>query len=897
MAKINVITKSKDLTEEINQTGDQYKSLIAKAEAFEKQIKDKKAALAQKQSEKAKAEAESAEKTAAAHVELEPVEVKKEEKPAESAEKTVAAPAEPVEIKKEEKPADPVKTAPEIKAEAPAKEEKPERQENKRYQDRQQDRPQNRGDRPERSSDRVPRSDRFSDSSRPQQPRQPREGFSRDGAQGFDKRDNFKRDDFKKSNNPGISRGSNNQSFSKDKDDDDDNQHRRQPQHQKPDNKTRDRDSISSMISNKPNSDSTRKMESKQKDKAKRDREDSWDDSKQQNSKTNQRYGNNQKNQGSSKSQAQFVAPERKKAIVIDETVTVKELSESVGVSVAEIIKKLMSYGIFATINNEIDFDTAEMVAEELGITVTKSVAKSAEDRFDDLIKEDTDESKMVKRPPIVTVMGHVDHGKTSLLDAIRNSNVTDKEAGGITQHIGAYTVNHKGNKITFLDTPGHEAFTTMRARGANVTDIAVIVVAANDGVMPQTIESIHHAKAAGTPIIIAMNKMDIYGVNPEKVKQQLAENDILVEDWGGDVPCIPVSAKQKQGIEDLLEMILLVAEVQELKANPDTKAKGTIVEARLDKSKGPIATILVQNGTLREGETVVAGMTYGNVRAMFDHNGKRIKKAGPSIPVEITGLSEVPQAGDMIFAIEDTKLTRSIVEERINKYRESTINATKSVSLDDLFNQIQQGDVKTLNLIIKADVQGSVEAVKQSLEKLSNEEVKVSCIHGAVGAINEADVTLAKASNAIIIGFNVRTIGNVDEIAQTSGVDIRSYSIIYNAIDDVEAAMHGMLAPVFKEAIHGRATVRTTFRITGVGTVAGAYVTKGKLLRHDKVRILRDGVIIFDGEMDSLKRFKDDVKEVTEGFECGIAIKNYNDIKEGDEFEAYAMEEVAREA
>lgn len=680
----------------------------------------------------------------------------------------------------------------------------------------------------------------------------------------------------------------------KDKDsDEDENKGRRSAPHQNKDNKSKNRD-IAAIISNKPiDSRKDFSASNKAKDKSKKTREDFWDDGK---PTTNKNQHNTKQNTSGKSNNVPFVAPERKKAFVLDENVTVKEFSETVGISVSEIVKKLMSYGIFATINNEIDFDTASLVAEEFGITVEKSNNKSAEDKFDDLIKEeDQDESKLVKRPPIVTVMGHVDHGKTSLLDAIRNSHVTDKEAGGITQHIGAYTVNHNGNKITFLDTPGHEAFTTMRSRGAKVTDVAVIVVAANDGVMPQTIEAINHARAAETPIIIAMNKMDLYGINPDNVKKQLAENNVIVSDWGGDVECVPVSAKTRDGIEDLLEMILLVADMQELKANPDTRARGTIIEARLDKGKGPVATILVQNGTLREGETVVAGMTMGNVRAMFDHNGKKIKKAGPSIPVEITGLNEVPQAGDMIFAIEDTKLSKTIVEERISRHRAEMLKATKSVTLDDLFNQIKEGEMKTLNLIIKADVQGSVEAVKQSLEKLSNDEVRVTCIHSAAGAITEADVTLAKASNAIIIGFNVRAIGHVEDIAQANGVDIRCYSIIYNAIDDVTAAMKGMLAPVYKEVVHGRAEVRMTFKVSGVGTVAGSFVIKGKVYRNDKVRILREGIVIYEGEMESLKRFKDDAKEVAEGYECGICIRNYNDIKEMDIIETYAMEEVER--
>ena len=894
MAKINLIKKTKNLTEEVNKLETQYSSLSRSAAQLEKEIAKKKLAFAQRDE--------------AAKLKTEQVQV--EDKQAETVVESVQN------IVKDRENSDPeaqnasVQTDSEKKTETVKKTETSTQGTNeiredvahtqvKKYETEvtkssfapKEDKSVMKkdgvanptGDRPARTdrgfgNDRPNRNfagerqDRGEKSERPNRP----QGTGRDGTYNkFGQKNDFRK------------QTQNQQRIPKDKDEDEsDSSRRRAPAHK---SDKGPKDSISDILPNK--SAETRNFGQKIKDKSKKTREEYWDDGK----PSSKNFHNNQKQNEQNKHQNTYSAPERKKAIVIENTVTVKDFSEAVGISVAEIVKKLMSYGIFATINNEIDFDTAQLVAEEFGITVTKSMAKSAEDKFDDLIKDDDDESKKVKRPPIVTVMGHVDHGKTSLLDAIRNSNVTDKEAGGITQHIGAYTVNHKGNKITFLDTPGHEAFTTMRSRGAKVTDVAVIVVAANDGVMPQTIEAINHARAADTPIIIAMNKMDVYGVNPENVKKQLAENGVLVEEWGGDVACIPVSAKTREGIEDLLEMIILVTDMQELKANPDTKARGTIIEARLDKSKGPVATILVQNGTLREGETVVAGMTYGNVRAMFDHNGKRIKKAGPSIPVEITGLNDVPQAGDMIFAIADSKLSRNIVEERISKYRETTINASKPVSLDDLFDQIKQGDVKALNLIIKADVQGSVEAVRQSLEKLSNDEVKVVCIHGAVGAITEADVSLAKASNAIIIGFNVRAIGNVDEIAQNSGVDVRNYSIIYNAIDDVSAAMKGMLAPVYKEVIHGRAEVRMTFKVSGVGTVAGSYVIKGKINRHDKVRVIRDGIVVFEGEMESLKRFKDDVKEVAESYECGIGIKNFNDIKENDIIEAYAMEEVER--
>ena len=885
MAKINVIKKSKDLIEEIDKMDTQFSSLSRNAAQLEKELTKKKLAFAQRdEAERARtAEALAEEqgktetKTDVAEQMTEAVTEQKENKaPADVAQMPQSTATEPEKKEQEKKVAEP-----ESKKAEPEKKDAP-REKNDIQASQNRTAPKKdgfaQGARPERT-DRQPRAERTDRPERSDKQNRAPNG-ARDGANNkFAQKNDF------------YKQQGNQQRMAKDKDDDDsESQHRRAPSH-KSDKNAKVKESISAMLPNKASE--TRNFGQKIKDKSKKTREEYWDDGKPSSTKN---YHNNQKQNEQNKHQNTYVAPERKKAIVIDNSITVKDFSEAVGISVAEIVKKLMSYGIFATINNEIDFDTAELVAEEFGITVTKSMAKSAEDKFDDLIKEDDDdESKKVKRPPIVTVMGHVDHGKTSLLDAIRNSNVTDKEAGGITQHIGAYTVNHKGNKITFLDTPGHEAFTTMRSRGAKVTDVAVIVVAANDGVMPQTIEAINHAKAADTPIIIALNKMDVHGANPENVKKQLAEHDVLVEDWGGDVACIPVSAKTKEGIEDLLEMIILVTDMLELKANPDTKARGTIIEARLDKSKGPVATILVQNGTLREGETVVAGMTFGNVRAMFDHNGKRIKKAGPSIPVEITGLNDVPQAGDMIFAIADSKLSRNIVEERINKYREMTINASKPVSLDDLFDQIKQGDVKTLNLIIKADVQGSVEAVKQSLEKLSNDEVKVVCIHSAVGAITEADVSLAKASNAIIIGFNVRAIGNVDEIAQNNGIDIRNYSIIYNAIDDVSAAMKGMLAPVYKEVVHGRAEVRMTFKVSGVGTVAGSYVIKGKVNRHDKVRIIRDGIVVFEGEMESLKRFKDDVKEVAEGFECGIGIKNFNDIKEMDIIEAYAMEEVER--
>lgn len=586
--------------------------------------------------------------------------------------------------------------------------------------------------------------------------------------------------------------------------------------------------------------------------------------------------------------------PERKKAITIGEVITVKELSETIGISVADIIKKLMSLGVLATINQELDYETAALVAAEFDIELEKKATKSYEEI---LIDEDTedDPEDLVPRPPVVTVMGHVDHGKTSLLDAIRNTNVTEQEAGGITQHIGAYTVEVDGKIITFLDTPGHEAFTTMRARGAQVTDIAILVVAANDGVMPQTIEAINHAKEADVPIIVAINKIDLPEANPERVKQELAEHGLIVEEWGGDTIAVEVSALKRQGIDNLLEMVLLVAEMQELKANPDRLAKGTIIEAELDKGRGPVATILVQKGTLQVGDSIVAGTTYGRVRAMMNYRGQRIKKAGPSIPVQVLGLNDVPEAGDIMYAVEDDKLARQVAEERKEKLKEQQIKASSKVSLDELFNKIKEGEMKELNIIVKADVQGSVEAVKQSLEKLSNEEVRVRVIHGAVGAISESDIMLASASNAIIVGFNVRPSAATSDLAKKEGVDVRLYRVIYSAIEDIEAAMKGMLEPEYKEVVTGHAEVRATFRVSGVGTVAGCYVTDGKITRNDSVRLIRDGIVVYEGNINSLKRFKDDVREVASGYECGIGLQNFNDIKEGDIIETYTLEEVER--
>ena len=595
------------------------------------------------------------------------------------------------------------------------------------------------------------------------------------------------------------------------------------------------------------------------------------------------------------KTQVQKVAIEPvkiEKAVMTNETITVKDLSERIGKPVGEIIKKLMMLGIIATINNELDYDTASLVCAEYDIELELKLAETAEDALESENVEDAEED-LQPRPPVVTIMGHVDHGKTSLLDYIRESHVTAGEAGGITQHIGAYTVNLKGQQITFLDTPGHEAFTAMRMRGAQATDIAILVVAADDGVMPQTIEAINHAKAAGVQIIVAINKMDKPNANPDRIRQQLTEYDLVDENWGGDTIMVPVSAHTGEGVDQLLEMILLVAEVQDYKANPNRKARGIIIEARLDKGRGPVATVLVKNGTLRVGDTIVAGTAYGRVRAMTNDKGERVKSAGPSDPVEVIGFGEVPDAGDLISAVDDDRLSRQVAEERKDKLRAALIKNQQKTTLDDLFNQISAGEIKDLNIIIKADVQGSVEAVRQSLEKLSNDEVRVRTIHGGVGAITETDVMLASASNAIIIGFNVRPDNNAREIAEREKIDIRLYRVIYNAIEDVQAAMKGMLAPKFRENILGHAEVRQTYKITGVGTIAGGYVTDGKIARNASIRLLRDNVVVHEGKIDSLKRFKDDAREVAQGYECGIGIERFNDVKVGDVIECFVMEEV----
>ena len=589
----------------------------------------------------------------------------------------------------------------------------------------------------------------------------------------------------------------------------------------------------------------------------------------------------------------QRIAQERKAkhiTIEVPEEITVGEFALRLKVTAAEVIKKLMALGVFATINDTIDFDTAVLVADEFHAKVEKEVVVTIEERIID--DSEDDEANLVPRAPVVVVMGHVDHGKTSILDVIRHSHVTEGEAGGITQHIGAYRVQVDGREITFLDTPGHAAFTTMRARGAQVTDIAVLVVAADDGIMPQTVEAINHAKAAGVSIIVAINKMDKEGANPERVMEQLTEYELVPEEWGGDTPCIPVSAHTKQGIDDLLEMILLTADMMELKANPDRAAKGTVIEARLDKGMGPVATVLVQNGTLHAGDTIVAGTTVGRVRSMMDDRGRRVKEAGPSVPVEITGLGDVPVGGDIFNAVSDERLARELVEQRINERKEEQFNSQTKVTLDNLFEQMKEGDMKELKIIVKADVQGSVEAVRQSLEKLSNDEVRVHIIHGAVGAISESDVMLANASNAIIVGFNVRPDPVAEENAKRDGVDMRLYRIIYDCIEEIESAMKGMLAPKFREVALGKAECRETYKISNVGMVIGGHVISGKITRNAQVRVVRDGIIVADDKVASLRRFKDDVREVADGYDCGITLEKFSDIKQGDILEAYEMEE-----
>ena len=607
--------------------------------------------------------------------------------------------------------------------------------------------------------------------------------------------------------------------------------------------------------------------------------------------------GKHNKNKRNQKHQAPVAqeAPKKKKnyptAIELPETIIVKDFAERLGRDVGEVMKKLLMGGIMATINQELDFDTASLIADEFGVTVTKEAPPEDPTEIEEII----DPPETLKtRPPVVTIMGHVDHGKTSLLDAIRQTNVTSHEAGGITQHIGAYQVRYQGKKITFMDTPGHEAFTAMRARGAQVTDIAVLVVAADDGVMPQTVESINHAKSAGVPIIVAINKIDKESANPEHVMQQLTEYGLVSEDWGGDTIMVPVSAHKKIGLDDLLENILVLAEVQDLKANPNRPAQGVVIEAKLDKGRGPVASVLIQKGTLRVGDTIIVGTCFGKVRAMNNERGERVKKAEPSIPVEILGLNDVPEAGD-ILNVTDEKTARSVAEKRLEKKRSSALHVNAKVTLDDLFNQIQQGELKELPLIIKGDVQGSVEAVSQSLMGIKSDEVRISIVHAGVGAINESDIMLASASNALIIGFNVRPDAAARKMAEHEKVDMRMYRVIYDAINDVEAAIKGMLEKKYEEKIVGRAEVRKVITTPKV-IVGGSYVKEGKITSTSKIRLIRNGIVIHEGEIDGLRRFKDDVKEVAAGYECGITLEKYRDIKEGDEIEAYEMVEVEPE-
>ena len=613
----------------------------------------------------------------------------------------------------------------------------------------------------------------------------------------------------------------------------------------------------------------------------------------QQNKKDNKFKGNKSRNEEQEKLRRLQMEVARKAPVTvkIPEEITVGELASRMKKTAGEVIKLLMKNGVMAGINQPIDFDTAEFVATEMGCKVEKEITVTIEER---LIEDHEDTAEELQtRAPVVVVMGHVDHGKTSTLDAIRKTSVTSGEAGGITQHIGAYTVDVNGNMVTFLDTPGHAAFTSMRARGAKSTDIAILVVAADDGIMPQTVESINHAKAADVPIIVAINKMDKPTANPDKIKEQLTKYDLIPEEWGGDTVIVPISAKTGQGLDDLLEMVILTAEVQELKANPNRRAKGTVIEARLDKNRGPVATLLVQNGTLNQGDIVIAGTSVGRVRVMTNDKGRAVKTAGPSVPVEITGLAEVPAPGDEFNAVADERMARELVEQRKQAAKDAAANAMSKVTLDNLFARMQEGEMKELALIVKADVQGSAEALKASLEKISNEEVRVKVIHTGVGAINESDILLATTAGAIIVGFNVRLDAGAQASAQRSEVDMRFYRVIYDAIDEIEAAMKGMLAPKYEEVVIGHAEVRLTYKVSAVGTVCGCMVKDGKITRDAQVRVLRDNIVIHEGAVGSLQRFKDAVKEVTAGYECGMSIEKFNDLKEGDVFECFAMQEI----
>ena len=637
------------------------------------------------------------------------------------------------------------------------------------------------------------------------------------------------------------------------------------------------------------------KKETKQTEKQRRDKNQSHSPKPKKEKPKKERAKKKAKGKKGKKDQQrkQEVAAETPTNIVYSGVLTVSDLAEKLNKDVSEIIKKLMFLGIMATKNQDLDDDAIELICEDYGVTVEKEVVFEETD-FEKYRKEDKEED-LVERPAVVTIMGHVDHGKTTLLDSIRHTKVTEAEAGGITQHIGAYQVEHEGKKITFLDTPGHEAFTSMRSRGAQVTDIAILVVAADDGVMPQTIEALNHAKAAEVPIIVAVNKMDKETANPDRVMQELTEHELIPEDWGGDTIFVPISALKGDGIDDLLEMILLVSEMEELKANPNKEAFGTVIDAQLDRGRGVVASLLIQEGTLAVGDPIVVGNTYGRVRAMVNDEGKRINKAGPSTPVEIIGLNEVPLAGDQFLVFKDERLARQIGEARQEKHLVESRGTQTKVSLDDLFEQIKQGDMKELNVIIKADVHGSAEALASSLKKIEVEGVKIKIIHSGVGAITESDIILASASNAIVIGFNVRPDVNAQKAAKTEQVDVRLHRVIYKAIEEIEAAMKGLLDPEYVEKVIGQAEVRETFKVSRIGTIAGCYVTNGKIMRNAFVRLIRDGVVLHEGEISTLKRFKDDVREVDQNYECGITIKDYNDIKVGDVIEAYIMEEIER--
>ncbi|MBQ2736650.1 MAG: translation initiation factor IF-2 [Clostridia bacterium] len=830
----------------------------------------------------------------------------KAEKPAE-AKKPEVKPEIKAEAKKPEiKPEAKVEAKPEIKAE-PKVEKAPEfKKQEQRPEARQDNRQDNRQDRPQQ--DRNQRNDRFDRNNqqggqRPQFDKNEKKPFNKDFNR--DGGNQFKNDGAKKIFNKDFNRDNQRpqqNNFFKDSEREDNRPKftpKPKPQTQpKPEN---------TVVEIKKKTGATRVVDTRVSsvDLSKYDEKldsfgsyDHYGSSKQKLKKQNNKdsYGSKKEKERSAMEKMKRAAFEKAKntqlSITVPDEITVGELATRLKVSSSELIKKLMMMGVMATVNQLIDYDTAYLMADEMGAKVTKEVVVTIEEKlFDE--SEDTEDS-LKERAPVVCVMGHVDHGKTSLLDAIRHTHVTTGEAGGITQHIGAYSVNIDGKDITFLDTPGHEAFTAMRLRGAMATDIAIIVVAADDGIMPQTVEAINHAKAAGVDIIVAINKMDKPTANPDQIMQELTKYDLVPEQWGGDVICVPVSAHTRMGLDDLLETILLVAEVKELKANPDRRAKGIVIEAKLDKGKGPVATILVQNGTLRSGDVVIAGTAVGHVRAMTDHKGKVLKLAGPSVPVEITGLDEVPLAGDEFNAVEDEKMARTLAEQRKQKAKEEIFKANAKLNLDDLFSQISEG-VKEINIIVKADVGGSAEAVKSSLVKLSNAEVKVNVIHMGVGGITESDVMLAGASNAIIVGFNVRPDKSALDSAARQNIDIRTHRIIYEIIEEIEAAMKGMLAPTFKEVINGHAEVRQTIRVPNVGTIAGSYIQDGKVTRSSQIRVLRDSIVIFEDKISSLRRFKDDVKEVAAGYECGIGLDKFDDIKEGDILEAFEMQEVSR--